>query len=159
MNNEQNTQPSVTTIARYATCSPRAHGPRMEFDPDGDWVSFNAHASELRAAVDLAERLKQEAQIHAQEARTANATIAEIYKLVTGATGEPGRWNGAEPVREYMRAAVEKAESYREALKQIAAWRLPEVSGLDGALSSYTAEYGSNGARDYMRALASEALK
>lgn len=47
----------------------------------------------------LVERLKQEAQIHAQEARTANSTIAEIYRIVTGGTGEPGNWNGAEPVR------------------------------------------------------------
>lgn len=45
------------------------------------------------------ERLKQEAQIHAQEARTANATIAEIYRVCSGGTGEPGNWNGAEPVR------------------------------------------------------------
>lgn len=47
----------------------------------------------------LAERLKQEAQIHAQEGRTANATIADIYQCVSGATGEPGNWHGAEPVR------------------------------------------------------------
>ena len=50
----------------------------------------------------LSERLKQEAQIHAMEARTANATIHEIYQLITGATGEPANWHGAEPVREYI---------------------------------------------------------
>jgi len=38
----------------------------------------------------LIERLKLEAQSHAQEARTANATIAEIYQLCTEATGELG---------------------------------------------------------------------
>lgn len=47
----------------------------------------------------LSERLKQEAQIHAQEARTANATIAEIYRVVSGGKGEPGNWHGSEPVR------------------------------------------------------------
>ena len=47
----------------------------------------------------LADHLKQEAQMHAMEARTANGTIAEIYQCVSGATGEPGNWNGAEPVR------------------------------------------------------------
>lgn len=47
----------------------------------------------------LSERIKLEAQCHAQEARTANATIAEIYQLCSGGTGEPGNWNGAEPVR------------------------------------------------------------
>ena len=45
-------------------------------------------------------KLKLEAQIHAQEATTANATIAEIYQFVTGSTGEPGNWNGAIPVKE-----------------------------------------------------------
>jgi hypothetical protein len=34
-----------------------------------------------------------------QEARAANATIAEIYQLCSGGKGEPGNWNGAEPVR------------------------------------------------------------
>ena len=50
----------------------------------------------------LYETCKQQAQIHAQEARTANATIAKIYQLITGATGEPGNWNGAEPVRKLI---------------------------------------------------------
>ncbi|MGN6282132.1 hypothetical protein [Frateuria sp.] len=51
------------------------------------------------ADTDLIERLRMEAQIHAQEARTANATIAEIYQLCSGGKGEPGKWHGAEPVR------------------------------------------------------------
>jgi hypothetical protein len=41
----------------------------------------------------------QEAQVHAQEARTQRATVHETYQLCTGATGEPGDWHGAEPVR------------------------------------------------------------
>jgi hypothetical protein len=60
-------------------------------------------------AGNLVERLKLEAQMHAQEARTANATIAEIYQIVTGKSGEPGNWHGAEPVRkciEELRAAI-----------------------------------------------------
>jgi hypothetical protein len=76
-------------------------------------------AAELAAALastaakadagNLVERLKLEAQMHAQEARTANATIAEIYQIVTGKSGEPGNWHGAEPVRkciEELRAAI-----------------------------------------------------
>lgn len=47
----------------------------------------------------LIAKLRLEAQIQAQEARTANATIAEIYQAVTGGTGEPGNWNGAAPVK------------------------------------------------------------
>ena len=53
-------------------------------------------------ATALSESLKLEAQIHALEARTANATIYEIYRLCTGATGEPGNWSGAEPVRKIV---------------------------------------------------------
>lgn len=44
-------------------------------------------------------RLIQQAQIWKSEARCANDTIAQIYQLVTGARGEPGNWNGANPVR------------------------------------------------------------
>lgn len=46
--------------------------------------------------------LIQQAQIWKQEARTANATIAEIYQLCTGGRGEPGNWNGADPVRKRL---------------------------------------------------------
>ena len=65
---------------------------------------------------DLIERLKQEAQAHAQEARTANATIAEIYRIVSGGTGEPGNWHGAEPVRK----CVEELREQVAALTPIA---------------------------------------
>ena len=58
--------------------------------------------AELAALSDLFERVKNEARIHAQEARTAKATIAEIYQLCTGATGEPGDWQGANPVRQKL---------------------------------------------------------
>lgn len=62
----------------------------------------------LRAWHDAEERadhLKLQAETHAQEARTAKATIHEIYQLCTGATGEPGSWNGAEPVRQLLKRA------------------------------------------------------
>lgn len=51
---------------------------------------------------DLIERLKLEARIHAGEATTANSTLYEIYQLCSGATGEKGSWNGAEPVRDAL---------------------------------------------------------
>lgn len=60
-------------------------------------------------AKSLVERLKLEAQAHAQEARTANATIAEIYQVCSGSTGEPGNWHGAEPVRAAI-AAIKAAQ-------------------------------------------------
>ena len=54
---------------------------------------------ELDRLRNLVAILQQQAEIHAQEARTANATIYEAYQAVTGATGEPGNWNGARPIR------------------------------------------------------------
>jgi hypothetical protein len=59
----------------------------------GNPASFS---KDYRAAY---EACKLQAQIWKQEALAANHTIAEIYQAVTGATGEPGNWNGAEPVR------------------------------------------------------------
>ncbi|WP_418122296.1 hypothetical protein [Variovorax sp. 160MFSha2.1] len=59
----------------------------------------------------LIERLKTEARLHAQEARTANSTIAEIYRIVSNGTGEPGNWNGAEPVRKCIEGLRAKLAS------------------------------------------------
>lgn len=69
--------------------------------------------SGLNATAVLIARLKLEAQIHAQEARTANATIAEIYQCVSGATGEPGNWHGAEPVRRLVQERDDWKEKYQ----------------------------------------------
>jgi hypothetical protein len=68
-------------------------------------------AQERDAAIALFDRLKREAQIHADEARTANATIYEIYQVISGATGEPGNWHGAEPVHAYVAAAEARLSS------------------------------------------------
>lgn len=59
--------------------------------------------------------LKQQAEIHAQEARTQRATVQEIYQLCTGATGEPGDWHGAEPVR----ALVAERDALRDFLVRV----------------------------------------
>lgn len=62
--------------------------------------------------------LKLQAQAHAHEARGANATIREIYRIVTCGTGEPGNWHGAEPVRSAvnaMRADIDRlTQGYRD---------------------------------------------
>lgn len=47
-------------------------------------------------------QLIQQAQGWKGEARCANHTIGQIYQLVTGSTGEPGNWHGAEPVRKLV---------------------------------------------------------
>ncbi|MGC4393756.1 hypothetical protein [Agrobacterium sp. M50-1] len=64
--------------------------------------SLQRDNEELR---NLADRLKQEAQIHSMEARGANATVNEIYQIISGGKGEPANWQGAKPVREYVEAA------------------------------------------------------
>ena len=73
------------------------------------------HAAEVARLEALVSTLRQEVQIHAQEARSQKATVHEIYQIVTGGTGEPGDWHGAEPVREYvkrLRDALESARMY-----------------------------------------------
>jgi hypothetical protein len=63
-------------------------------------VLIKEQRAEIERLKDLIEHLKIEAQGHAQEARAANSTIAEIYQCVIGSTGEPGNWHGAQPVRD-----------------------------------------------------------
>lgn len=50
----------------------------------------------------LNEKIKLEARNHAGEARSANSTISEIYQIISGATGEPANWHGAQPVRDFV---------------------------------------------------------
>jgi hypothetical protein len=59
-------------------------------------------ATEIAELKALAANLKQEAQMHAMEARGANATINEINQFISGATGEPANWHGAQPVKEFV---------------------------------------------------------
>lgn len=46
----------------------------------------------------------------------------------------------------------------RTALTLIRDWDLPKLKNDDGKALSFEVEYGSNGARDYVRKIASEAL-
>ncbi len=80
------------------------------------------HEAARAADADLIDRLRQEAQIHAQEARTANATIAEIYRAVTDGTGEPGNWNGADPVRARLAADKARIAELEAALAELRDW-------------------------------------
>lgn len=81
-------------------------------------------AAELAAAalsrIEALERerdaLKQQAQIWAQEAKTQKATVQAAYQACTGATGEPGDWNGAAPIR----ALAADRAALRNALEHIA---------------------------------------
>ncbi|WP_295810361.1 hypothetical protein [uncultured Nitratireductor sp.] len=73
-------------------------------------------AAEARGEIErlrsLTERLRMEAQGHSGEARTANASLQEAYQVASGRTGEPGNWNGAEPIKseiERLRARLAEA--------------------------------------------------
>lgn len=54
-------------------------------------------AAEIERLQNLAERLKQEAEGHAQEACTQRSTVHSIYQAIGAQKGD---WNGAEPVIE-----------------------------------------------------------
>ena len=56
----------------------------------------------LAKSSNRADHLLMQAQIWASEAKTQRATVREIYQVTTFASGEPGDWNGAKPVRELM---------------------------------------------------------
>lgn len=73
----------------------------------------------LEAANDLIERLRREAEQHAMEARTANASLAKCYQAVTGSTGEPGNWNGAKPVEEYVARTKASMERIGDTLVEL----------------------------------------
>lgn len=57
--------------------------------------------NKLADAIAARDAAIQQAQIWKMEAQTANATIAEIYRLVGS---KAGNWNGAKPVREAIAA-------------------------------------------------------
>jgi hypothetical protein len=81
---------------------------------------------ELAAAQALCNRLKQEAQIQAGEMRTQRSTVHKTYQVLTGATGEPGDWNGAKPARKVM-AQLTAANKELEWLRENALKTLKEM--------------------------------
>lgn len=83
-------------------------------------------AQALADAQNLIERLRLEAESHALEARAQRATVHECYRAVTGGKGEPGDWNGAEPVKRFVADAQKRIERYEAALRQIAAGTVPQ---------------------------------
>ena len=98
-----------------------------------------------RAAIEqepeLVSRLRQEARIHAQEARTANSTIAEIYQLCTGGTGEPGNWYGAEPVKKLIADHDAEKKALEDELGRAAEGAVP--ANLGDIVRRYSIQMGS----------------
>lgn len=118
---EFDNEDSVVSRPEYDTLESRLIASQKECEEQARLNGMGASReaaleARLAKAESLSDQLKLAAQVHAQESRTANATIAEIYQLVTGATGEPGDWNGAEPVRTYIAQAESKLA---EATKQL----------------------------------------
>lgn len=72
--------------------------------------------AEKAALIAENDTLRQEAIAHAQEARTQRSTVQEIYKIVSGGKGEPGDWNGAEPVRKAFEALRDENTELRRQL-------------------------------------------
>lgn len=70
----------------------------------------------LRAAN---ESLLQQATQWRQEARTQASIVRECYAAVTGNTGEPGDWNGANPVREKLEALTAERDALRARVAEL----------------------------------------
>lgn len=61
------------------------------------------------------EACKLQAQCWSHEAKAQKATVLESYQAASGATGEPGDWNGAEPIRRLVERAEAAELAQREA--------------------------------------------
>lgn len=116
----QTTPPLAGEIERIRTRLEVCANSANRVSSDDLWAAERDGAT-LLAALDAADelnaRLKLEAQCHAQEARTANATVHEIYQVISGATGEPGNWNGADPVKAYVAKAQERIAGLVEVVR------------------------------------------
>ena len=87
--------------------------------------------AEIERLQALADRLTLEAQAHAQEARTANSTIYEIYQVLSGSTSEPGNWNGAEPARQFVTAAQARIAELERTVEFVQRWAWRETKATD----------------------------
>ncbi len=107
--------------------------------------AWRLYAATLEAERDA---LKLQAQIWKQEANTHKASLHECYQAATGSTGEPGNWNGAEPVKQRIGSLEAELVKCREALR-LAANRL-DRSALDciaGTREAYERVEWANEAR------------
>jgi DNA repair exonuclease SbcCD ATPase subunit len=85
---------------------------KEEFDADMRTIAeLQKRIGELEAERDS---LKLQAVAQAQEMRSHKSSLHEAYQYITGATGEPGNWNGARPIKE----AVDKLRQALTAERQ-----------------------------------------
>lgn len=78
-------------------------------------AALDAQAARVKELEALCDRLKLEAQMHSGEARAHKSTVHECYQAASGATGEPGNWHGATPVRDRIATLEAQLEAFREA--------------------------------------------
>jgi hypothetical protein len=94
---------------------------KEEFDADMRTIAeLQKRIGELEAERDS---LKLQAVAQAQEMRSHKSSLHEAYQYITGATGEPGNWNGARPIKEAvdkLRQALTAERQRREAVEAIA---------------------------------------
>ena len=98
-----------------------------------DWDSVTVENKRLEQKCNS---LEQEATIQAQEMRTQRSSLRECYQAVTGSTGEPGDWNGANPVKEKIEELGQFITRLSEELEYVMMTREVEcVSPCCGAMS------------------------
>lgn len=109
----------------------------------------------------LTEQLKL--QIVREAEAGANQPTDETAGINYNAGYRSGYLRAGNKYAEKAQQAEERAERAEKALKQIRDWQLPETgrfwdNGTSFDPMSYEACYGSNGVRDYFKALAASAL-
>jgi hypothetical protein len=67
-------------------------------------AAINALRAENERLTRERDALKQQAKQWAMEAKAQKTTVHECYRAVTGGTGEPGDWHGAQPVIDALTA-------------------------------------------------------
>lgn len=72
-----------------------------------------------RKLQDRCDHLLLQAQCQAQEMRTHKATVHEMYQVLTGASGEPGNWHGAEPARKVMAALQAERTAHQQTMRAL----------------------------------------
>ena len=104
-----------------------------------DLIAIEREAWKAKAEALERERdaLRLQAECWAMEAKGHKASLHEAYQAVTGATGEPGNWNGARPIIEAiteLRASLSTSEGKLEKIVSLtggllaAAKRLVEIA-------------------------------
>lgn len=95
---------------------------RLEPTQEGGFLHASWYDEEYRKR-EQAEKERDaallEASIWKQEAITQKSTVHEIYQLITDRTGEPGDWNGSEPVKGKLQWLKDRLEE-RELVRQVA---------------------------------------